>query len=243
MDVDTCKIKGFENSLVFDYLKDENQPKFKYKGTELDINEICRRENRKLMVVMNPPYKRKTGFKYDIVIEFFLKVLKLEPAVIVYYTKTEFFLRDTISVFADCGYKIVSHIFSNAKDTFLLSEWSVSQVIFDKTKGSEISKDFVTADRYDFDFKIKKINFVKTYQYDNKNPNLIKEIENKIWENGGGHTIGQWCYLNSVLKISNGGKEKRNKITSKNLKWCLLSKGLNFNTHHHYFEWNYLVFR
>ena len=60
---------------------------------------------------------------------------------------------------------------------------------------------------------------------------------------GGGIPLGQWCYLNSVLKISNGGKEKKNKITSENLKWCLLSKGLNFNTHHHYFEWNYLVFR
>ncbi|MBO7475797.1 MAG: hypothetical protein J6T36_02565, partial [Campylobacter sp.] len=66
MDVDTCKIKGFENSLVFDYLKDENQPKFKYKGTELDINEICRRENRKLMVVMNPPYQRVKGKKNNL---------------------------------------------------------------------------------------------------------------------------------------------------------------------------------
>lgn len=186
MDVDTCKLKGFENSLVFDYLKDENQPKFKYKGTELDINEICRRENCKLMVIMNPPYQRKTGFKYDLVIEFFLKVLNLAPAVIVYYTKTEFFLRDTVSVFANSGYKIISHIFSNAKDTFLLSEWSVSQVIFDKTNGNEISKDFISADRYDYEPKTKKINFVKTYTYDNSKPNLIKEIENKIWENGGG---------------------------------------------------------
>ena len=56
MDVDICKIKGFENSIQFDYMKNDEQPKWKYKGTLLDINEICKRENRKLMVIMNPPY-------------------------------------------------------------------------------------------------------------------------------------------------------------------------------------------
>ena len=94
MDVDTCKIKGFENAVQYDYLKDDEQPKWLYKGKVLDINEICKRENRKLMVIMNPPYQRKKGFKNDLAIEFFNKVLKLKPDVIVYYCKTEFFLRD-----------------------------------------------------------------------------------------------------------------------------------------------------
>ncbi|MBO4698501.1 hypothetical protein J5690_02690 [bacterium] len=243
MDVDICRIKGFENVVQFDYLKNNEQPHWKYKGTELSINEICRRENKKLMVVMNPPYQRKVGFKYDLAIEFFIKVLDLKPDVIVYYCKTEFFLRDTVSVYADSGYKIVSHIFSNAKDTFQLSEWSVSQVIFDKNSGEIISKDSIKTDRYDFDAKKNKIEFVRTYTYDNSRPYLIKEIENRISENKFGLVIGQWCYLNSVLKISNGGKEKSNKITTNNLIWCLLSKGLSFNTHHRYFEWNYLVYR
>ena len=132
MDVDTCKIKGFENSLVFDYLKDENQPNFKYKGTELDINEICRRENRKLMVVMNPPYQRVKGKKNNLAIEFFNKVLSLKPQVIVFYYMTESFLRSEVEHYIKSGYKIISHIFSNAKTTFQLSEWSISQVIFDK---------------------------------------------------------------------------------------------------------------
>ena len=243
MDVDICKIKGFENAVQFDYLKNDGQPKWKYKGTPLDINEICRRENRKLMIVMNPPYQKKAGFKYDLVIEFFRKVIDLNPTAIVYYTKTEFFLRDTVSVFVDSGYKIKSHIFSNAKDTFLLSEWSVSQVVFDKENGEKLDKNFVKADRYDFNSKTGKLDFIKSYTYDNSRPDLIKEIEKKIWENNKGLVFGQWCYLNSVLKISNGGKEKKNKITSENIKWCLLSKGLNFNTHHRYFEWNYLVYR
>lgn len=243
MDVDICKIKGFENSIQFDYLKNDEQPKWKYKGTLLDINEICKRENRKLMIVINPPYQKKAGFKYDLAIEFFNKILKLNPTVIVYYCKTEFFLRNTVSNYVDSKYKIKSHIFSNAKDTFLLSEWSVSQIIFDKESGEEISQYVIKADRYDFDVKTEKLNFVKKYIYDNSKSDLIKEIEKEIKLNSAGLVLGQWCYLNSVLKISNGGKEKSTKITSKNLKWCLLSKGLNFNTHHKYFEWNYLVYR
>lgn len=250
MDVDICKIKGFENSIQFDYLKSpELQPKWKHKGENLDITEICRRENRRLMVVMNPPYQRKAGFKNDLAVEFFNKVLRLKPDVVVYYCKTEFFLRSSVKNFVDSGYKIVSHIFSNAKTTFRLSEWPVSQVIFEKPGNGSSSKydikngDFVTADRYELNPKTEKLEFARTYTYDNKNPDLIKEIEKKIRENNSGMVLGQWCYLNSVLKISNGGKEKASKITTENLKWCLLSKGINFNTHHKYFEWNYLVFR
>ena len=87
---------------------------------------------------MNPPYQRRKGFKYDLALEFFNKVIELHPDVIVYYCKTEFFLRDTVSVFADSGYRIISHVFSNAKETFLLSEWAISQVVFDKKEGEEL---------------------------------------------------------------------------------------------------------
>ena len=242
-DVDICKIKGFENSVQFDYLKDDKQPKFKYKGKELEITEIAKLENKKLMVIMNPPYQRLKGFKEDLAIEFFNKVIKLEPSVIVYYCKTEFFLRDTVKNYIKSNYKIKSHIFSNAKDTFLLSEWSVSQVIFDRENGDEITAEIIRADRYDYNEKSDKLNFIKSYIYDNSKPNLIKEIEKKIIENSTGHIIGQWSYLTNVLVVSNGGKEKKSKITTDNLKWCLLSKGLNFNSHTKYFEWNYLVYR
>lgn len=243
MDVDICQIKGFENSVQFDYLRDETQPKWKYKGTWLDIREICQREGRKLMIVMNPPYQRKPGYKYDMVLEFFLKVLTLNPSVIVYYTKTEFFFRDTVSLFVNSGYKIVSHIFSNASTIFQLSQWPVSQVIFDRQQGQELVKEYITADRYEYDAKSDRMEFIRSYTYDNARPNLIEEIEKKIKENSTGLVLGQWSYLGKVLIISNGGKEKKNKITSDNLKWCLLSKGINFNSHAQYFEWNYLVYR
>lgn len=242
MDVDTCKIKGFENAIQFDYLKDNKQPQWKYKGRILPIGEIAKLENRKLMIVMNPPYQRKKGFKYDIAIEFFIKVLDLHPDVIVYYCKTEFFLRDTISVFANSGYQIVSHVFSNAKETFLISEWPISQIVFDKTKGEIISIDKFTAKRYELN-KNGLFEYKKTYTYDNSRPNLINEIEKEIWNNKKGLILGQWCYLRNVMYISNGGKEKANKITSNNLKWCLLSKGINFNSHDKYFERSYATYR
>lgn len=244
MDVDICHIKGFENAVCYNYLKDDKQPKWKYRGEKLDITEIAERENRKLMVIMNPPYTRQKGHKLDLAIEFFDKVLALKPDVIIYYCKTEFFLRPTVANYVNSGYNIVSHVLSNAKETFKLSEWSISQVIFDRTNGKAFDGDYVTADRYELDHKDNRLHFVKTYTYDNKRPSLIKEIEKQIkLYMTSGMVIGQWVYLNSVLKISNGGKEKSNKITTDNLKWCLLSKGLNFNTHHKYFEWNYLTYR
>lgn len=243
-DVDTCNIKGFENTIRYDYLKDDSQPQWKYKGQLLDINEICQREGRKLMVVMNPPYTTRQGFTYDICIEFFRKVLNLKPDVIVFYCKTEFFLRDTVSVFANSGYRIVSHIFSNAKDTFHLSEWSVSQVIFDRDseRGEAIEPGKITADRYDYNRREDKLQYIRTYTYDNVRPNLIKEIENKLKSNATGMRLGQWTNQNYCLVISNSQTHSQH-ITVDNLHYALLLKGLNFNTHGKYFETSNLTYR
>lgn len=243
MDVDIMKIKGFENSIQYDYLKDDKQPKFKYKGDLLDINEICRRENKKLMVIMNPPYKKIKGFKDNLAIEFFNKVLKLEPQVIVFYYKTNSFLCDEFKNYINSKYKIVTHIMSNAKTTFLLNNWAISQVIFDRDIGEEINKSNIKVDRYELDKKTEKLDFIKTYNYNQTKPNLIKEIEKEIKKNMNGLVLGQWSYLSRVLVIGIGGKEKSNKITINNLKYCLLSKGINFNSHNKYFELNDYCYR
>lgn len=251
MDVDICKIKGFENTIQFDYLKSpELQPKWKHKGENLDITEICRRENRRLMVVMNPPYQRKAGFKNDLAVEFFNKVLRLKPDVIVFYYMTDSFFRDEIKNYVNSGYKIVSHIFSSAKTTFRLSDWPISQVIFEKPGNGSFSKydikngDFVTADRYELNPKTEKLEFARTYTYDNFHPDLIKEIEKKIKENNSGMVLGEWCYLSNVINLFNKDLSwKTNSITTKNLIWCLLSKGINFNAHGKYFERNIYVYR
>lgn len=238
MDVDTCKIKGFENAVQFDYLKDDKQPQWKYKGRILPIEEIAKLEHRKLMIVMNPPYQRRKGFKYDIAIEFFIKVLALHPDVIVYYCKTEFFLRDTVSIFADSKYRIVSHVFGNAKETFLLSDWPVSLVLFDKSNGDDLSSSLIIADRYEYQNQI--LEYKNRYIYDNSRPNLIKEIEKKIVENGQGMPLGRWCYLRGSLFLGTTGS---NIVTSMNIGYVLLSKGICFNTHDKYFERNWMTYR
>lgn len=256
IDVDTCKIKGFDNVVQFDYLKclptqriystEKCEPQFLHNNKKRDIVEICKRENKKLMVIMNPPYQLKNKFKHDLAIEFFKKVVHLKPQVIVLYCKTEFFFRDSIQPFIDSGYKIVSHNFSNAKHTFGLSEWSVSQIIFDKDNGKPINRDKITAKRYEVDSKdleIAKLHFVKKYTYNFTKPCLLNEIKYKIKENMKGMILGQYSELNSVLIVSNGGKNKPHKITTQNLKYCLMLKGLNINSHAKYFEWAYLVFR
>ena len=242
-DVEICKIKGFENVIQYDYLKDDKQPKWKHQGVERDINEICRLENKKLMIIINPPYKRRKGFKYDLAIEFFNKIIKLNPQVVVYYFKTEPFLRDEMEHFINSKYKIVSHIMSNAEKTFMLTDMGISQVIFDKDKGGKIDKQKIAVDRYELNSKTEEFNFIKTYTYDQSRPNLIKEIEKEIKNKQTGLVLGQWSYLTQVMIVSNGGKEKSNKITTNNLKYALLSKGINFNSDAKYFERNYYCYR
>ena len=180
------------------------------------------------MIIMTPPYQRRDGSKYDLAIEFFNKIMELKPDVIVYYCKTEFFLRDTFINYINSNYKIVSHIFSNAKETFQLSEWAISQIIFDKQKGNKITYNKISVDRYDYDNKNNKLNFIKSYTYDNSRPNLIKDIEHKIKENNIGLFLGHWTNQNYCIVISNRQNLKNKKQR------CLLLKGINFNTHAKY---------
>ena len=239
IDVDTCKLKGFDNVVRFDYLKDSSEPLFKYNGKQRTISEICKAEGKKLMVIMNPPYQNQKAFKDNLAIEFFNKVCKLEPEIIVFYYMTESFFRDEMKHYIKSGYKILSHCFSNAKTTFLLSEWSVSQVIFHKDKGEKISKDSFSAKRYELKSKNSEmLKLIKTYTYDLKRPSLLKEMDKEIKKHKMGMVLGNYSYLNSTIKIGNGGVDRGAKVTTDNLKYALLSKGLNFNTHHKYFELN-----
>ena len=246
MDVDTCLIKGFENAVRFDYLENDKEPLFEYKGKgKLNIRQICDIENKKLMIVMNPPYQNKKEMKNNTAIEFFNKVLKLKPDVIVFYYMTESFLRDEIENYIDSGYKIVSHIFSNAKKTFQLSQWSISQIIFDKENGKKIDRKKIPAERYELDLKTNEFKFIKTYTYDNFRPSLLKEIDSKIKENLDGMILGNFSKIVAfTMNLTNKVEGKGNaKITTHNLKYCLLSRGINFNDHNKYFERNQHVYR
>jgi len=243
IDVETCKIKGFENVIQYDYLKNNEQPKWRHQGVMRGIDEICKIEGKKLMAIINPPYQQKKGFKNNLAIEFFNKILKLNPAVVVFYYHTESFFRDEIEHYIKSKYKIVSHCMSNASTTFLLSEWPISQVIFDREKGEEIDKSAIKIDRYELNKKADILNFVKTYAYNQIKPNLIKEIEKEIKKNQTGLVLGRWSVVRSTISIGNGGKESSNKVTTNNLKYALLSKGINFNSHDKYFERNHYCYR
>jgi hypothetical protein len=243
MDVDTCKIKGFDNAIKYDYFANREQPRWKYRGEELDIREIAHSEQRKLMVIMKPTYQQKKGFKNDLAIEFFNKVLELQPEVIVFYCKTEFFLRQsTCSHFVRSGYKVMSHIFSSAKDTFKLSDWAVSQVVFDRENGQELTGEYIAADRYELNRRTDKLEYKGHYTYDNVRLHLITEIEQKLKQHATGITLGQWTNQNYCLVLSNR-KTHSQHITTGNLVYALLLKGINFNTHGKYFETSNLTYR
>ena len=241
-DVDICTIKEFENVVQFDYLENANEPKFAHGGTELTINEIVKREKKKLMVIMNPPYQNYTnhqGKRENKAISFFNKVCKLEPEVIVFYYMTESFMRDEIKHYINSKLKMYSHIFSTAK-TFNLSDWSISQMIFSKNLGDKMSDKSFTAKRYEDN---KGFKFIKSYTYDLERPSLVKEIDTAIKQNQKGMILGNYSYLSSTINLTNKPSKNQAPITTENLKYCLLSKGLNFNTHHQYFERNDYVLK
>ena len=50
--------------------------------------------------------------------------------------------------------------------------------------------------------------------------------------------LGNYSYLKNVINLTNKPSKNQIPITTENLKYCLLSKGLNFNSHHKYFERN-----
>lgn len=242
-DVDICTIKDFENVEQFDYLANDKEPEFTHGGTKLTISEIVKREKKKLMVIMNPPYQDYTNYQgksENKAISFFNKVCKLEPEVLVFYYKTEQMFSEALEPYQKSGLKVYSHIFSTA-ETFKISNWSISQIIFSKNLGDEVNDKSFTAKRYEKD-KI-GFNYVKSYTYDLERPSLVKEIDKAIKQNQKGMILGQYSYLSNVLVVSNGGFEKPNKITTENLKYALLSKGLNFNTHAKYFEYNKYVLK
>lgn len=241
-DVDICTIKEFENVVQFDYLENANEPKFAHGGTELTINEIVKRENKKLMVIMNPPYQNYTNYqgkRENKAISFFNKVLKLEPEVIVFYYMSESFMRDEIKHYINSKLKMYSHIFSTAK-TFNLSDWSISQMIFSKHLGDEINNKSFTAKRYEDN---KGFKFIKSYTYDLERPSLVKEIDTAIKQNQKGMILGNYSYLKGSINLTNKPSSNQTPITTENLQYCLLSKGLIFNTHNHYFERNQYVLK
>ncbi len=242
-DVDICSIKEFENVVQFDYLENANEPKFAHGGTELTINEIVKREKKKLMVIMNPPYQNYTNYqgkRENKAISFFNKVLKLEPEVIVFYYMTESFMRDEIKHYINSKLKMYSHIFSTAK-TFNLSDWSISQMIFSKNLGDKVSDKYFTAKRYEKD-KV-GFNYLKPYTYDLERPSLVKEIDTAIKQNQKGMILGNYSYLKGSINLTNKPSSNQTPITTENLQYCLLSKGLIFNTHNHYFERNQYVLK
>ena len=236
-DVDVCKIKYFDNTVKFDYLADNSEPTFLFKGLFTTIDVIKKQTGRKLMVIMNPPYQRVKGKKNNLAIEFFNKVCKLQPETIVFYYQTESFLRDEIENYINSKYKIVSHVMSNAKTTFLLQEWGISQVIFDKNKGTEIDKMNMPIDRYEYNNKLDTFDYIKTYNYNHK-PYLIKEIDKQIKSHSSSLSLGSYAYLADTIYIGAEIVERGNKVTIDNLRYVLLSKGISFNTHAKYYEFN-----
>jgi hypothetical protein len=242
-DVDTCRIKYFDNAIKFDYSADNSEPVFLFKGCLTTIDKIAKQSGRKLMVIMNPPYQRVKGKKNNLAIEFFNKVCKLQPETIVFYYNTNSFWNDEIDNYIKAKYNVVSHIMSSKKNTFLLTDGPISQIIFDKNKGEKIDKMNLPFDRYEYNNKLDTFDYIKTYTY-RQETNLLDDINKKIKDNSSSFSLGQYVYLSNCINLTNKStKNELKKITIDNLKYCLLSKGINFNTHCKYFEINDYVYK
>lgn len=245
-DVDQCKFKKFSNAIQYDYLRDwftnpRVQPLFSYKGEKKDVKEIAVLEGKKLMVVMNPPYIRPSeGFRYDRCIEFFRKVAMLQPDVIVYYCKTEFFFRpETCRVFSESGYRVREHVMTTAK-VFELSNWPVSLVVFDRNEGAPLNVGHVHVQRYELEKGT--MVYKGDYDYNNERPELVRAYQTALENNAHGLLLGQWTADHYCIMISNRTDSNRY-ITTNNLWDTLTLKGINFNTHPKYFETQNYIYR
>ena len=90
-DVLISKMNGFNNCVKFDFLANNEMPKFMYKGEETDILKIIKNEDKPVVVVMNPPYEKK---KY---LEMLNKMItKLKNFKIFYYTIGTFIEKNEI---------------------------------------------------------------------------------------------------------------------------------------------------
>jgi len=133
-DVLVAKKNGFNNCVQYDFLLNENMPKFMYYGEETDILQIIKKENKPVVVVMNPPYEKK---RYKLMLD--KMVRKIKNFRVFYYTIRTFVEQNEIF---DYKVKVLDGMMTNL-NVFGLSNTRMTMLLmeFGKNKLKDNNKD------------------------------------------------------------------------------------------------------
>ena len=230
-DVLITKVNGFDNCVQFDFLADDDyMPKFIYRGIETDILKIIKKENKPVVVVMNPPYEKK---RYKKMLNKMVK--KLKNFRILYYTMGTFVEKNEIY-----GYKckVIDGIYTSLK-VFGLTNSGIAMLLTEFGKNAKPRiKDTLTLPIFD-PVSDKWDNWTLHYKRDItfKNKETFRnQIEKQIADkyNPKEKLLTAMSFLGGVAYFGTiGGNYK---VCKSNLMECLLFSAVFFNGHRNYYH-------
>ena len=235
-DVLIAKKNGFNNCVQFDFLANDEMPKFMYRGENTDILKIIKEENKPVVVVMNPPYEKK---RYKKMLD--KMVRKLKNFKIFYYTMGTFVEKNEIFEYK-C--KVVDGIYTSLK-VFGLTNSGVAMLFTEFGKNVKpLIKDKLTLPVFD-PIQDKWDGWTLKYKRDitfKNKETFRKQIEKQIKDkyNPNEKMLASISFLSRPLIYTNTEQKykiiEKYKITKSNLFECLLFSGIYFNGHSYWYD-------
>jgi len=205
-------------------------PKFMYYGEETDILQIIKKENKPVVVVMNPPYEKK---RYKLMLD--KMVRKIKNFRVFYYVSGAFLELNEIFNYK-C--RVIEGMYTSLK-IFGLTNSPVAMLHLQFGKvGKDIIKDTITLPVYHpikEKFDSWSLKYIRNITFKNKQT-FKKQIEKQIADkyNSNEKLLASISFLSRPL-IYNDGKGKY-KICKSNLEDSLLFSGVLFNGHSYYYD-------
>jgi hypothetical protein len=214
-DVLRIKSKGFENVVQFDFLTNKNSfPKFNYLGEQLDVKEIAKRENKQIIVLINPPYEK------DMDLAFITKLGQLNSKMLVYYHDG---VKNKLDKFPPCTV-IDNRYFRASEFEGLKPNWGIFMSLLDFENPLPVTK---------LEGELFNVKGKENFYFDNT-PSYKKVAETAIKEVQKGREIGS-MYYNGISYITNKTTNKT-KITPENLEQVMIYSGVLCNSHLEFYD-------
>ncbi|GMO58880.1 MAG: hypothetical protein Ta2D_04660 [Rickettsiales bacterium] len=243
-DIFLAKSKGFDNVIKFNFLEDDKMPKFNYQNQILTINEIAKKENKEILVIINPPYEK------EMFIEFVEKIVKNIPNCKLFlyspfglYEKDIYFER-----LQELNPIILTNILVNARIFEELKDWGLSMSFFEFKEKNKTKLDAkVKSTRYELKInknkeeclekqKNKVISCPNKISYKKYLESQLKAIDGLAGNNEKIIKLGNYSIMSGGLVISNLIDKKYKPITNNNIKEILIASGILYNTDLKYYE-------
>jgi hypothetical protein len=252
-DVSVCQAKGYASSVQFDFLKNKRQqellksthqsdiPVYDMHGEKGDINFFAKKLNRKVLVLVNPPYNGKIAGSIhgDLFVDFIDKITGVVKNCTMFaycpdavYTRKEYF-----DVLQKKKGEILFAGLANAHDTFGLKNWGIAISLWKFGSKKELSP-VVKMRRYEVSRDKSQMKYVSEVIYDSSRTSFTDYIKKHIGNNSAGTILGEFYsvgipyFCNPTERITG-----KNKIATGNLEDVLLQSGVLYNSDLKYYEY------